>query len=143
MQLGIYVDNAPSGVMQLAELQKVREFNADILRAMETYRKASVRANDIEKETSADQIAPEHKVSIDGYEDRLGSLVERVHRLRYDQVVELYRYLAAELRQQAEGEAERGRSKLAALLSEAAVAAEEQQERFARIWTLCKPHMKV
>ncbi len=50
MQLGIYVDNAPSGVMQLAELQKVREFNADILRAMETYRKASVRASDIERE---------------------------------------------------------------------------------------------
>jgi phosphate uptake regulator len=89
----------------------------------------------------ADQTASKHKTAVEGYEDQLPLLAERIHRMRYDTVEDFYRHVAEELRRQAKGDRGRGRHKLAALLEEAATTAEQQQERFARIWALCKPHM--
>jgi uncharacterized protein YydD (DUF2326 family) len=85
---------------------------------------------------------PKHKTAVEGYENLLQLLSERVHRMRYDKVDEFYRYTAAELRKQAEGDRSKGRSQLAALLEETADITEQQRERFARIWTLCKPYME-
>lgn len=94
------------------------------------------------KELSADQVAPKHKTAVEGYEDLLQLLSERIHRMRYDKVEEFCRHTSAEFRKQAEGDRAKGRDQLAALLEEAAAAAEQQEKRLARIWALCKPHMK-
>ena len=93
------------------------------------------------KEIPADEIAPEHRTTIDGYEEHSQLLCERIHRLRYDKVAEFYQNSATELRRQAEGDRERGRKQLAALLEESASTAKDQHERFAAIWELCEPHM--
>jgi hypothetical protein len=95
------------------------------------------------KELSPDKIAPEHKTAVEGYEDLSQILCERIHRLRYDKVEEFYRHSAAELRRQAASDRAKGRIQLASLLEEAATVAEEQQKRFARIWKICEPHMKL
>lgn len=94
------------------------------------------------KELSADQIAPKHKTAVEGYEDSLPLLCGQIHRMRYDKVVEFYKHAATELRRQAVGDRARGRIQLAALLEEAAAAAEQQYQRFVRIWALCEPHTR-
>ena len=86
-------------------------------------------------------LIPKHKTEVEGYENSLPLLSERIHRMRYDKVDEFYRHTAGELRKQAEGDRSNGRLQLDALLEETADAAEQQRERFARIWALCKPHM--
>jgi hypothetical protein len=93
-------------------------------------------------EIPSDEVAPEHKTTVDGYENRSQLLCELIHRMRYDKVKEFYGHSAAELRRQAAGDRARDRTQLATLLEEAASAAEEQQKRFSRIWRLCKLHMK-
>lgn len=94
------------------------------------------------RELSRDEIAPDHKIAVEGYEDLSQILCERIHRLRFDKVEEFYRHSATELQQQAAGDRVRGRTQLASLLDEAATAAKEQQKRFARIWKICEPYMK-
>lgn len=83
----------------------------------------------------------EHPTEINGWESSLPQLAQEIHRLRYDRVEEFYRHAAEELRRQAKNDRSKGRAKLAALLEEAARLAEYQQEGFAEIYALCKPHM--
>ena len=90
----------------------------------------------------ANKIAPKHKTAVEGYEDKLDLLSERLHRLRYDKVSEFYRHSALELQKQAKKDRARGRNQLADLLDVAAASTESQQALFALIWNLCKPHMK-
>lgn len=89
-----------------------------------------------------DQFAPKHKLSVNGYENKITLLTKHIHDMQYDKVEEFYLYTAAELRKQAEGDRGRGRQQLASLLEEAAVVAEQQQKLFGRIWALCKPYME-
>jgi predicted amidophosphoribosyltransferase len=94
------------------------------------------------KEVPADQIAPKHKTSVSGYDGSLQSLVEKVHRMRYDVVAEFYMLVAQELRKQATSDCEKENIQLAVLLEEAVNTANRQQEQFARIWRICESHMK-
>lgn len=89
-----------------------------------------------------EKMVPKHKTAIEGYENLLKLLCKRIHRMRYDKVEEFYRHSSAELRRQAKSDRVKDRIQLATLLEEAANAGEQQQQRFARIWALCKPHMR-
>jgi hypothetical protein len=94
------------------------------------------------KELPPNEIAPKHKTTVEGYEDSLQLLSQRVHGMRYDKVEEFYGYSTIELRRQAASDRAGGRFQLAALLEKAAKIAEEQREYFSYIWTLCESHIK-
>gem|GEM_PF-6962910 len=83
-----------------------------------------------------------HKRILAGWNADLRTLAEELHRLRYDSVRGFYEHSATELQRQSEGDRAGGREQLADLLAEAARLASELEKVLARIWKLCRPHMK-
>lgn len=93
-------------------------------------------------ELPAEVIARKHPIDVEGYENQLTLLVERVHRMHYNKVADFYQVAAEELSKQAQNDFAKGRGQLASLLEEAAWNAARQRDLFSSIWKLCKPHMQ-
>lgn len=91
---------------------------------------------------SEGEIVQKHPVDVEGYENQLTLLVERIHRMRYDKVADFYQVAAEELGKQANDDHANGHGQLAVLLEEAAWNAARQRDLFSSIWKLCKPHMQ-
>lgn len=89
------------------------------------------------EEIPKDKQETEHPVKVPGYAGSLRLLSEGIHRMRYSQVEAFYLETATELRRQAENHRQDGGGMVAEFLEQAAVAAQEQQARFAKIHLLC------
>ena len=83
-----------------------------------------------------------HPTEVPLYEGELALLAHHVNAMRYDQVVAFYVQAAKELRQQAAGDRERGRMRLATKLEMVAVKLDVVIMEMKEVWRICKPHMK-
>jgi hypothetical protein len=82
-----------------------------------------------------------HPTKVANYEGTLEQLAQAILSMRYDNVEEFFSYVSAELRRQSKQDRRRGRARLSILLETAATTSWNLKQTFARISTLCRPHI--
>jgi ABC-type transporter Mla subunit MlaD len=85
---------------------------------------------------------PKHPTHIEGYYGSLEALANAVGGMRYDKLAEFLDYLANNVQQQAQNDADAGKTKLSAKLNQVAKHLYEAQEDIDSAWKICKPYMK-
>lgn len=83
-----------------------------------------------------------HPKELVGYEGRLETLAQDIHRMDYNSVRSFYQHAILELQRQSEGDTKRNRLQLAKLLEEATKIVKQLESKFSKIAKLCEPYME-
>lgn len=84
---------------------------------------------------------PKHPTHVDGYHGSLEALANAVGSMRYDKLAEFLDYLAGNVQQQAQHDAEAGKTRLSTKLNQVVKHLYEAQEDTDSAWKICKPYM--